>query len=179
MHKVDSSRSGFTLIELLIAIFLVSLLSYFVFSTPRAFKEAKIEINETNLPQHLRASLQEDGELICVNSCKECYYFYTTSTGPKKFKFPLPPSTIQGVYILDPNNNPVKVDLGRFRDKKVCLRLYHYKIGSISQVILELKDSYLFMPAYFGEGKTFGTLGEAVDWWLKDNDKISSKSSWY
>ena len=176
MRKIES-KSGFTLIELLLAIFLVSLLAYFVFSTPRKFEKPTIEINSTNLPRYLQENLSGDGELVCINKCKECYYLNGSNT-IANMNLPIELKVVNE-YILDRNDNPIKINKGRFKDKKVCLRLWHYKNNSISQVILELEDKYLFIPAYFGEGKEFGSLGEAVDWWTQNANKFDSKSNWY
>jgi len=85
-----------------------------------------------------------------------------------------------GEYILDRNGNPQKLDLGRYKDKKICLRLRHYKNGSISQVILELKDKALFIPSYFGEGKSFDSVDQAASWWLEDTLRgVKSQGEWY
>ncbi|NPA50746.1 MAG: prepilin-type N-terminal cleavage/methylation domain-containing protein [Epsilonproteobacteria bacterium] len=177
MYKIEN-RSGFTLVELLLAIFLVSLFAYFVFATPRTFEEPKVEVNITNLPQFLQTNLKGDGELVCINNCKECYFLTGSIKSPSPIPFPLA-LKVENEYILDRSDNPVKIERGRFKDQKVCLRLRHYKNGSISQVILELEDRYIFIPSFFGEGKEFGSLGEAADWWIKDNKKFDSKSNWY
>jgi len=161
--------------ELLLAILLVSILAYFVFATPQEFETPKEEINSSNLPSYFQNNFYGDGEIVCVDKCKECYYITNTI---KKISLPLPLKVINE-YILDKNNNPIKIEMGRFKDKRVCLRLRHYKNNSISQVILELEDRYLFIPSYFGEGKEFNSLSEASDWWIRDSDKFDTKSNWY
>jgi hypothetical protein len=82
---------------------------------------------------------------------------------------------------LDKNDNPQKIELGRLDDNKVCMRLRHYKNGSISQVILEVNGEFIFLPSYFGEGKKFGSLADAVNYWLQESQDaaLDSKSSWY
>jgi len=170
-------KKGFTLVELLLAIFLVSLMAYFVFSTPRGATKPKVEINATNLPFYLQENLTGNGELICVGKkCNECYYLLN---GPKKAgAFPLNIKVYEE-YIIDRNENPQKIELGRFNDKKVCLRIRHYKNGSISPVILDIGKKYLFIGSYFKEGKIFDSLNDAVEYWLNDSDKLRSKGEWY
>lgn len=176
---MNNSSRAFTLFELLIVIFLASLMAYFIFSTPMGPRDEKIEVNATTLPEFLRKNLYGNGELVCVNKCSKCYYL----SGASKKEFVLPLSLhVSSEYILDKNDNAQKIELGRFKDKKVCLRIRHYKNGAISQVILELNggSSFLFLPAYFGEGKEFFTLNDAVSWWLRNNYKgLDSRGSWY
>jgi prepilin-type N-terminal cleavage/methylation domain-containing protein len=170
-------KKAFTLVELLLAIFLVALASYFVFSTPRGATTPKVEINATNLPFYLQENLIGEGELICVGkNCKECYYL---SNGPKKAGlFPLN-IKVYNEYIIDANDNPQKIELGRFNDKKVCLRIRHYKNGSISPVILDIGKKYLFIGSYFKEGKIFDSLNDAIEYWLNGSDKLRNKGEWY
>jgi prepilin-type N-terminal cleavage/methylation domain-containing protein len=170
-------KKGFTLVELLLAIFLVSLMAYFVFSTPRGATMPKIEINATNLPFYLQENLKGDGELICVGkSCKECYFL--TNNSVAKASFPLNIKVLNQ-YIIDRNENPIKIKRGRFNDKPICLRIYHYKNGSISPTILETTKNYLFIGSYFKEGKEFSSLNDAIEYWLNDSDKLRSKGEWY
>jgi len=110
--------------------------------------------------------------------CKECYYV-TNLAKPQNAPMPLV-LNVKAEYILDRNSNPEKLELGRFDDKKVCMRLRHYKNGSISQVILDLGDKFLFIPSYFGKGKEFNSLNEAVSWWVKDSqNSLRSRGEWY
>ena len=180
MKKIDNSRlkAGFTLIELLLAILLVSLFAYFVFATPGPVTKPKVEVNATNLPSYLQKNLNGDGEVVCIKKCKECYYV-TNLAKPQNAPMPLF-LNVKAEYILDRNNNPIKLELGRYKDKKICLRFRHYKNGSISQVILDLGDKFLFLPSYFGKGKIFNSLNEAADWWVKDSqNSIRSRGEWY
>jgi len=171
-------KSAFTLIELLIAIFLVSLFAYFIFATPTISTEQKVEVNASNLPSFLQKNLNGNGEVVCIKKCKECYYV-TNLAKPQNAPMPLI-LNVKAEYILDRNSNPQKIELGRLNDKKVCMRLRHYKNGSISQVILDLGDRFLFIPSYFGEGKEFDSLNEAARWWSKDSQNIlRSRGEWY
>ncbi len=178
MQQIKSFRGGFTLVELLLAIFLVGLFAYFVFATPSDIKEQKEVITISNFPKFLQKSLNGDGELICIKNCKECYYL-TNSAKTTNTSIPIPLNVVNE-YILDKNDNPVKLDLGRFKDKKICMRLRHYKNGSISQVILDLGGKALFIPSYFGEGKEFDSVDDAASWWVKDSQNaLRSKGDWY
>ncbi len=178
MQQIRSFKSGFTLIELLLAIFIVSLFAYLVFATPTDFQKPKEKVTISNLPHFLQKNLWGEGELVCIKNCSECYYISSESK-PQSAPLPIPINVI-AEYILDRNSNPQKLDLGRFKDKKVCLRLRHYKNGSISQVILELKDGALFIPSYFGEGKKFDSVDQAANWWLEDTQNgLKSQGEWY
>ena len=172
------NKKAFTLIELLIAIFLVSLFAYIVFATPTPVTKRKVEVNASTLPTYLQEKLSGDGDLICTNKCTQCYYIMN-SLKPISIYLPLN-LKVKKEYILDRSNNPQKLELSRFKDEKICLRIHHYKNGSISQVILDLGDKFLFIPSYFGEGKEFESLNEAADWWVKDSqNELRSRGDWY
>jgi prepilin-type N-terminal cleavage/methylation domain-containing protein len=177
MQQIKLKR-GFTLVELLLAIFLVGLFAYFIFATPGEYKAPKVEVNASNLPTFFQKNLNGDGEVVCIDNCRVCYYI---TINPNPTNAPLPMNlSVKNEFILDKNDNPVKLDLGRYKDKKVCMRFRHYKNGSISQVILDLGDKALFIPSYFGEGKLFSTVNEAADWWVKDSQNgLRSKGDWY
>jgi len=178
MQQIKYYKRGFTLIELLLAIFLVALLSYFVFSGVGDVKKEKQVVTIENLPKVLQENLNGDGEMVCVNNCLDCYYI-TNTQKPQNAALPIPLKVVNE-YILDKNDNPIKIELGRLEDKKVCMRLQHYKNGSISQVILEVNGEFIYLPSYFGEGKKFGSLSDAVSYWLKDSQgKLSSRGDWY
>ena len=175
---LNKSKKAFTLVELLIAIFLVGLFAYFVFATPSTVTEPKEEVNASSLPRYLQKNLNGDGEVVCINKCKECYYL-TNTAKPQEAPLPLI-LNVKTEYILDKNDNPQRVELGRYKDKKVCLRFRHYKNGSITQMILDLGDKFLFIPSYFGKGKIFDSLNSAADWWVRDSvNSLKSKGEWY
>jgi len=177
MQQVKLKRA-FTLVELLLAIFLVGLFAYFIFATPGEYKEPKEVVTIANLPKYLQKSLNGDGEVICINNCNECYYI-TGSSKPQNTSLPIP-LNVKNEYILDRNDNPLKIELGRYKDKKVCLRFRHYKNGSISQLILDLGDRAIFLPSYFGEGKEFESISEAADWWVRNSqNNLRSRGDWY
>ncbi len=178
MQQIKDIRRGFTLIELLLAILLVGLFAYLVFATPGTIEKPKEVVNISNLPRVLQKNLSGNGELICINKCKTCYYV-SGSQQSNQFSLPMKLEVINE-FILDKNSNPVKLDLGRYKDKKICMRLRHYKNGSISQVILDLGSSVIFIPSYFGKGKEFGSVNEAAKWWVRDSqDMLRSKGDWY
>ena len=172
------NRKAFTLIELLLAIFLVSLFAYFVFATPQPVTKERVEVNASNLPHYLQNSLRGDGEIVCIDKCRDCYYLTKTSK-PQNSPMPII-LNVKAEYTLDRNDNPQKIELGRFKDKKVCLRLRHYQNNSISKVILDLGEGFLYIPSYFGEGKIFGSLNDARDWWIRDSQNgIRSQGEFY
>ena len=154
-------------------------MAYFVFSSPGIPKESRVAITKETLPNYLQKSLPKDGQLVCINKCTKCVYLDGTKS-QKDVTLPIS-LRVKNEYIIDQNENPVKIDLGRYNDKKVCMRLNHYKNGSISQVILELNDNkFLFIPSFFGNAQEFDSLNDAVSYWLKDSQNIlRSKGDWY
>ena len=172
-------KRAFTLFELLIVILLMGLVAFFVFSNPTIPKARAESVTLETLPKFLRTNLQGNGELVCINNCSSCFYL-NGSSKPQSFSLPLQ-LKVKNVYILDRSDNPEKIEYGRLKDKKVCLRLRHYKNGSISQEILELEgDKFLFIPAYFGNGKIFESLNDAQSWWLRNMQNApKSRGDWY
>ncbi len=179
MQQIKQIKRGFTLVELLLAILLMGILALFVFSQPGEYQQNSQEITIKNLPEAFQKNLKGDGELVCIKKCSECYYL-TDVQKPQTAPLPFP-LKVQNEYILDKNGNPVKINLGRLNDKKVCFRLEHYKNNSISPVIVELEnDKFIFISSFFKEGKEFDSLNEAAAYWLKDSDgKFRSRSEWY
>ena len=178
MQQIKKLR-GFTLLELLVVILLMGLLTYFVFATPQKVQKPKEKVTIATLPHFIQKNLSGDGELVCIDNCKSCEYLTSNSKPQSISALPFIKNVV-GEYIIDSGNNPARVDLGRYKDKKVCMRLRHYQNGSISQVILDMGDKVLFLPSYFGDGKEFGSVNEAADWWLKDSQgKLRSRGDWY
>jgi len=170
-------KSGFTLLELLIAILLIGILGSFVFNNIGKFDKPKEVVTIANLPHILQKNLTGDGEMVCVNKCSSCYYI-TDSAKLNNISLPFP-LKVRNEYIIDKNNNPVKIKLGRLNDKKICLRIRHYKNNSISQVILENNGEFIFIPSYFSEGKKFGSLSDATAYWIRNREKLQGRGDWY
>jgi len=178
MQQIKLTR-GFTLVELLLAIFLVGLFAYFVFATPGDVKTPKERVTIATLPHYFQKNLTGNGEVVCIDNCKTCYYV-TNSKKPQKAPIPAFIKNVVAEYVIDSNNNPTKIELGRFKDKKICMRFRHYNNNSISQFILDLGNKVLFIPSYFGEGKEFGSVNEAANWWLRDSqNQLRSRGDWY
>lgn len=178
MQQIKESRSGFTLIELLLAIFIVSLFGYFIFATPSGAPKTQEKVTISNLPNFYQKNLHGDGEVVCIKKCKECYYL-TGSKKPQSAPIPMV-LNVQEQFSVDKNGNAIKLHLGRFKDEKVCMRFRHYKNGSITPMILNLGNQVLFLPSYFGEGKSFSSVSDAASWWLRNSQNaLRSRGEWY
>jgi len=168
----ESIRSGFSLIELIIVILIASLFAALVFnninlSTKKAKKLGIYELKET---RHIDGA----GELICIDKCAHC----AMKSGSKPIKIDSKLKELSA-YILDDGDNPQKIDFGRIKDKKICLRFRYYPNGSTSEMILQSGDKYYFIPSYFGEIEEFDDMDEAVARWTRYKDQIDTVGAYY
>jgi prepilin-type N-terminal cleavage/methylation domain-containing protein len=164
---------GFSLIELIIVILIASLFAALIFDnvTFATKKKQKVGI------QHLKEAAAKhpgDAELVCIDKCRHC----TLIIGNKEDKIESRLKPLNA-YILDDSNNPQKINFGRIKDKKVCLRFHYYANGSTSQMILESEEKFYFLPSYFGEVEVFGGIDEAVERWRHYRDQLDTTGTFF
>ena len=177
MPEIDApkraKREAFTLLELLIVILLLSLMATLVVGTLSGKKE-KMARPGIEALKNLRDALPSgEGELVCLEECDRCLLWdgrtREAQTLPYGFKG-------LGAYVLDRFGEARRPDFGRYGDRPVCLRFRFRRNGSSSEMILEAKGKFYFFPSYFGAPRSFDSLGEAVDYWRR-NDALL-RSAW-
>ncbi|WP_367270970.1 prepilin-type N-terminal cleavage/methylation domain-containing protein [Thermococcus sp.] len=180
MSKIGREEGGsgskaFTLLELLIVILLLSLMAMMVATTISKRKKTR---NITNISQlkSLRSSLPSGrGELVCLDGCTHCFL-----QDAEKKEHPLSQG-FKGLkaYILDRRGDAHTPEFGRYEDHPVCLRFRFRRNGSTSQMILERKGVFYFVPAYFGKVRSFPSLEEARAYWLRNRELLQNRWDYY
>lgn len=173
-------RSGFSLIELIVVVMIISLVGFLVFSSAVKSQKKKEVLDPSNLQKTFRKSFigQGDIELFCINKCKECYIIkdreITSYDGGINFGKDVE------IHLLDKDNRLVKMDeLGRIKDKKICLRYHLYPNGSTTQMIITNNQGIYYLPSYFGEAKKVNDIEEAKELWIKDKYNLRDSASYY
>jgi len=169
------ARSGFTLLELLVVIVLVSLTALLVFASMKnreRHKRVPDPLHIKEIPTHIPAG---GLELVCTDQCRRCVLIDKARRAREVEGF----GTEMDGYLLGPDGEERRVDFGRYGDRKVCLRFRYYENGSTSQLIVQWKGKYYFIPAWFGTVKTFRNLREAVEYWREKNRMLQSPGDYY
>lgn len=167
-------KKAFTLIELLIVIAIMAAIGVFAFSKIAAAQKAKISDNVQKIKDVFN---DDDGnaQLLCLENTTKCFILSNGAIIKRELSNPIGQMQI---YLLDEDNNPQKPELGRFQNKPISIRMRHYKNGSTTQLIVQNKEKYYFVPSYFGEVQKFDTLDDAVSMWIK-NDKLAEEGGYY
>ena len=170
-----NNRGAFSLIELLIVIIIISVVYFLGFSGIETTSTKKAAISPLNLKSSIEKSelFLGEGTLMCLNKCKDCYFRKDISAEYEKYESKISLRNIEA-YTLDMNNDLLKLEFGRYKDKKVCLTFNFYKNGSSSQIILKQNDFVYFLPSYFGEAQELDSLEDAKDLWLKNSSTLQS-----
>lgn len=173
-------HKGFSLLELIVVVLIVSLLGFLVFSSAIKTQKKVKKLDPSTLPSTLRASFQGQGdtELFCIKKCKECYVIQGTNitayTGAINFGEDVK------VHLLDKDNNFVELDeIGRFKDKKICLRYHLYSNGSTTQMVIVNKEGIYYLPSYFGKAQKVNDMEEAKELWIKSAYSLRDSGSFY
>lgn len=178
--RLLKKHSAFSLLELIVVVLIVSLIGFLVFSS--AIKQqTKTEIlDPTTLPTTLRKTFQGQGdvELFCIKKCTECYVAQgkqiTAYDGGIQFG-----KNVE-IHRLDENNQFVEQDeLGRIKDKKICLRYHLYPNGSTTQMVISNDQGIYYLPSYFGEAQKVADMEEAKALWIKDQYDLRDSGSFY
>ncbi len=167
-------KKGFSLIELLIVIAIISLFGFLIFDF---LKKTEIKQDPYSIT-NLKKTFQNlgDTELLCTHKCTQCFLRTPGSDNMQAVSSDL--KEIQA-YIVDDNDNPKKVDFGRFKDQPICLRYRHYSNGSTTQIILRSEEKFFYFPSYFGEVAVYDSAEEAAQAWIGDNRILTSQGNYY
>jgi len=178
----DSSKRhrGFSLLELIVVVLIVSLIGFLVFSEAIT-QQKKIEVlDPTTLPSTLRKSFQGQGdiEFFCIKKCQECFIVQGGNITPYDDRIEFGKEV--EMYKLDDDNHFVHLDeLGRLKDKKICLRYHLYANGSTTQMVIKNKSGIYYLPSYFGKAKKVEDMEEAKELWIKEQYDLRDSGSFY
>ncbi len=173
-------HKAFSLLELIVVVLIVSLIGFLVFSSAVKQQQKKEILDPTTLPSTLRDTFkgQGDVELFCINKCKECYVIHNGNIAP--YDGGIDFGEALESYTLDSDNHLVKLDeLGRIKDKKVCLRYHLYANGSTTQMVMVNKQGIYFLPSYFGKAVKVADMEEAKALWVKEEYSLRDSGSFY
>lgn len=167
-------KKGFSLIELLIVIAIISLFGFLVFGFLK-----KVEIKQDPYSiKNLKTIFKNRGdiELLCIDKCTQCF---THAHGSDTMQETSSDLKALQAYTVDKNDNPQKIEFGRFRDHHICLRYKHYANGSNTQIILESEGKFFYFPSYFGEVSVHESAEDAAEAWVKGTRILRSKGNYY
>ena len=172
------SRPAFSLLELMIVLLIISVSYLLVFSSYQKSSEKPKALTPMTLKSTLleQGLLHTDSELFCLDKCQSCYLYQNGETS--KYEGELALKDIK-VYMLDSNDNPERVDFGRYQDHPVCLRFRLHHNGSASQMIIENAGAFFYLPAFFGKPAKTESLEKAKALWLKHTDKLADSGAYY
>jgi prepilin-type N-terminal cleavage/methylation domain-containing protein len=175
-----TTHKGFSLLELIVVVLIVSLIGFLVFSSAVKQQKRPEVLDPTTLQKTFRKAFQGQGdvELFCINKCAECYVIQgkniTAYDGGIEFG-----KNVE-VHLLDNDNHLVHIDeLGRVKDKKICLRYHLYPNGSTTQMIISNDQGIYYLPSYFGKSKKVADMDEAKELWMKDEYDLKDSGSYY
>jgi len=116
--------------------------------------------------------------LLCVNKCQTCYLRRDIGRTFQEYTSGIDLSHIKA-YTLDARDSLIRIEYERFKDKKICLKMDFYDNGSSTQIILKNDKGTYFLPAYFGEAKTFDSPEDAQEYWLENSRLVSDSGDYY
>jgi prepilin-type N-terminal cleavage/methylation domain-containing protein len=175
-----ASHKGFSLLELIVVVMIVSLIGFLVFSSAVTQQQKTKVLDPTTLPSTFRDSFkgQGDVELFCIKKCEECYVVQGGNISPYDGGIDFGKDV--EIHLLDDDNRFVEIDdLGRIKDKKVCLRYHLYPNGSTTQMVIVNKNGIYFLPSYFGKATKVEDMEEAKELWVKEDYSLRDSGSFY
>ena len=159
-------KEAFTLLELLIVILLLSLMAMLVFGSMSRQRPGIEKPGISQMKQLVQEIPAEGIELICLDNCSRCFLRDANRemhSVPYSFK-PV------NAYIVDPYDETKKLDFGRIKDHRICLRFYFRSNGSTSRMIVGSEGKFYYIPSYFGDVREFSSLEKARSHWLRNSD---------
>ena len=174
MHK------GFSLIELLIVILIVSVVYFLGFEEFELGKPKPKPLNPMNLKtQVLKSELYEgQATLMCLDKCSTCYLRSDFSSSFQTYPNAIDLQNIKA-YTLDESDSLVRIEYGRYDDKKICLIMDFYTNGSSTQIILENDEGAYFLHSFFGTALRFDSPEEAKEHWMNKSHSLSDSGAFY
>ena len=175
-----ATQKAFSLLELIVVVLIVSLIGFLVFSSAVKQQQKAAVLDPTTLPSTLRESFkgQGDVELFCIKKCKECYVLQGGNISPYEEAIDFGKEV--EIHLLDDDDRFVEMDdLGRLKDKKICLRYQLYANGSTSQMVIVNNKGIYFLPSYFGKATKVEDMSEAKELWVKEDYSLRDSGSFY
>ena len=173
--KEGDRKEAFTLLELLIVILLLSLMAMLIFGSMSRQKPGMEKPKISQIKKLVQEIPARGVELICLDNCSRCFLrganreMHSVSYGFKPIN----------AYIVDPYDETKKLDFGRIKDHRICLRFHYSPNGSTSQMIIELEKKFYYIPSYFGDVREFSSLEEARAHWLRDSELLENRGDYY
>ncbi len=180
MPKYKKTQQGFTLIELLIVILIVSLVYFLGFSGVEIHKAKPKALTPLNLRALIVDSAEYEGQatLLCLNKCTTCLIRSDINSPYKEYSGTLALGNIKA-YVLDADDILDEIDYERYDDQPICLKMDFYPNGSSTQIILQNETGTYFLPAHLETTKTFDSIGNAQEHWLKRSQLVSDQGDYY
>jgi prepilin-type N-terminal cleavage/methylation domain-containing protein len=175
-----AKRSGFSLLELIVVVLIVSLIGFLVFSSAIKQQKRAEVIDPTTLQKTFRQAFkgQGDVELFCINQCRECYVIKGKEITPYDGGIDFGKDV--EIHLLDKSNHWIQLDeIGRIKDKKICLRYHLYSNGSTTQMVISNDKGIYYLPSYFGKAKRVNDMEEAKELWIKSEYDLRDSGSYY
>ncbi|MDD2451649.1 prepilin-type N-terminal cleavage/methylation domain-containing protein [Sulfurovum sp.] len=173
-------RKGFTLLELMIVVFLIVMIYALVF-TYFSNEEKK---PEALTPLTLKSTLSDAGmlnghtTLLCTDECRRCYLRQGILGSFEPYENGVDLQQAE-LYLLDADRELSLAEYGRYKDKKISLKLDFYPNGSSTKAVLKTPGGIFYLPAYFGKPQKVDSLDEAKELWMKDTELISKTGDFY
>jgi prepilin-type N-terminal cleavage/methylation domain-containing protein len=174
MHK------GFSLIELLIVILIVSVVYFLGFEEFELGKPKPKPLSPMNLKTQILKSELYEGQatLMCLDKCSTCYLRSDLASSFQTYPNAIDLQNLKA-YTLDESDSLVRIEYGRYDDKKICLIMNFYKNGSSTQIILENKEGAYFLPSFFETPLRFDSPEDAKEYWMKKSHSLSDSGAFY
>ena len=174
MHK------GFSFIELLIVILIVSVVYFLGFEEFEIGKPKPKPLNPMNLKAQILNSKLYEGQatLMCLDKCSTCYLRSDLSSSFQAYPNAIDLQNIKA-YTLDESDSLVRIEYGRYDDRKICLIMDFYNNGSSTQIILENKEGAYFLPSFFETPLRFDSPEDAKEHWVNKSHSLSDSGAFY
>ena len=178
--KRCSMHKGFSLIELLIVILIVSIVYFLGFEEFEIVKAKPKALSPMNLKTEILTSelYEGQGTLMCLDKCRSCYFRSDLASSFQTYPNAIDLQNIKA-YTVDESDSLVRIEYGRYDDKKICLIMDFHTNGSATQIILENKEATYFLPSFFGIVLRFDSPEEAKAYWIDKSHSLSDAGAFY